>query len=110
MPPQFRIDRATCSVLTTTRLSIAKAWQETRWCTIPTIQRSPSGNSAFPEFGRVVVQSLPIMQSALRFEKDRDQKNGDNVHHFDHGVHSGTGGILVGIAHGIAGDGSLVGL
>ena len=39
-----------------------------------------------------------------RLKENRDDQDGDNVHHFDHGIDRRTGGVLIGIAHGVAGD------
>jgi hypothetical protein len=36
------------------------------------------------------------------FEDDRDDEDGEDVHHLDHRIHSRAGGILVGIAHGVS--------
>ena len=44
------------------------------------------------------------------FKEERDDQNGHDVDHFDHRIDGGTGGVLVGIAHGVAGNGGLVGI
>ena len=43
-------------------------------------------------------------------EKDRDDQNRHDVHDLDHRVDRRAARVLVGIAHGVAGDTGLVGL
>ena len=43
-------------------------------------------------------------------DKHRGQQGGHQAHHSDLGVDGGTGGILEGVAHRVADDGSLVGI
>ena len=43
-------------------------------------------------------------------EEQFDDEDGDDIDHLDHGVDGGSGGILVGIADGVAGDRGLVGV
>jgi len=42
-------------------------------------------------------------------QQGHDQQ-GDDVDHLNHGVHGRTGGVLVGVAHRVTGNRSLVGI
>src|SRR5204863_5948977 len=51
---------------------------------------------------------LPGQLNRPALEKDRDDQDRDDVHDFDHGIDRRAGGILVRVAHGVAGDAGLV--
>src|SRR5579875_2029724 len=49
-------------------------------------------------------------RSACVMGEDREEEDRHDVDDLDHRVDGGTGGVLVGIADGIAGDGGLMGV
>src|SRR5208337_2589982 len=43
-------------------------------------------------------------------DQQRHDEQGHDVDHLDHGVHGGAGGVLVRVAHGVAGDRGFMGI
>src|SRR5207247_6887886 len=49
-----------------------------------------------------------LYQTPVPLKENRNDQDGDNVHHLDHGIDRRTSGVLVRVAHGVAGHRSRV--
>src|SRR5207249_660255 len=80
-----------------------------------TIYASPARTCSFRHLAESLHRSWaphagdPCDVRRTSLKENRNDQDGDNVHHLDHRIGRGTGRVLVGIAHGIARDRSCVG-